>query len=321
MFNFLAILLKSFIKPKQLVGIYNLKTENLTHNFSEFVVFLNEIRIQKKFSSILIYIIDPTEKLSRDKYRTSNNYLSNKTRFFNICIQQIKNLETNVNILIIKNDIFLPFNQKKMINVHYYEPNYHQNQLLEIGLKKKIIPYYSEKDDTKIVLNWLHSNKFDSKKIITINLRKSDIESQKNSSEKDWNLFCSYVSSKGYVPIVIPDTDSYTFDNLYKNVFEIGVYNSNLKFSLHKIALNNYFVESGAFIQSVFSENNFSIFSTKIDACPAYLKYNEENYNKIVNDKNNFNYRQLYLTQDNFKVLKYDFDNFLNKINFHHKNN
>ena len=184
---------------------------------------------------------------------------------------------------------------------------------------EKIIPFYSEKDDTKIVLNWLHSNKFDSKKIITINIRKSDIENEKNSSERDWNLFCSYVSSKGYVPIVIPDTDSYSFDNLYKNIFEIGVYNSSLKFALHKIALNNYFVESGAFVQSIFSENNFSIFSTKEAACPAYLKYNEQNYNMIINNKNNFIYRQLYLNQDNFEILKYDFDNFLNKINFHLK--
>ena len=47
MLNFLFILFESFLKPKQLIGIYNLKTENLTHNFTEFVVFLNEIKIKK----------------------------------------------------------------------------------------------------------------------------------------------------------------------------------------------------------------------------------------------------------------------------------
>ena len=55
---------------------------------------------------------------------------------------------------------------------------------------------------------------------------------------KEIGIYFVLMFHQGYVPIVIPDTDSYSFDNLYKNIFEIGVYNSSLKFALHKIALN-----------------------------------------------------------------------------------
>lgn len=300
--NFLFFF-KNLIKFNSLIGVYDLSRENLTFNIYELATFLTLLRSNNKNKEIIIYIVDYKNILKKNTYRKNNDYLSNNFRFHNLCVPSLKNIE-NLKIIVENNKIFTNF--IGIFNMHCYEPLEHQAKITQLIEKNHFQDVgRSENSELEIVSKWLSSKEIEKKKLITLTLRNSSVESQKNSSFECWANFYNYVKDKGFFPVLIPDTDTYSFNLKQQNIFELGTFNINLRNAIYELSVNNYFVESGPFMLAAFNSYNYSIFSTDPKQNPVYLKKKIEG-----NNNGKFEYKKLYLMKDNFENLKKDFDLF-----------
>jgi len=112
-----------------------------------------------------------------------------------------------------------------------------------------ILPTLESGDEPKkIINNWIELNA-KGKKVITITLRESFYEMERNSNLTDWENFARNLDKESFFPVFIRDTEA-VFNTLPKEleglmVFNEICFNMELRAALYELSYLNMFVNNG----------------------------------------------------------------------------
>lgn len=117
----------------------------------------------------------------------------------------------------------------------------------------------SRSEPRKIVKNWLleHAR---GRKIVTVTLRESAYETERNSNVPVWKKFIQSLNKGEICPIILRDQDkSLVCDESWKEAgaltLEPAIWNVELRQALYEYANVNFFINNGPFVMAVMSEN------------------------------------------------------------------
>ena len=126
-----------------------------------------------------------------------------------------------------------------------------------------ILPTLESGDEPrKIINNWIELNA-KGKKVITITLRESYYEMERNSNLKDWGNFARDLDKESFLPVFIRDTEA-VFTSLPKElegltVFNEICFNMELRAALYELSYLNMFVNNGLINLGRFLKDSISI--------------------------------------------------------------
>ena len=111
------------------------------------------------------------------------------------------------------------------------------------------------KQGMRYIQKWLLENNI-KEPIVTITIRNFQFDKARNSNIEAWSQFVKYLRSAGYIPVVIPDTDTaFCEDQLFDEaiLFKECAWNIGLRTSLYETAYLNFFVPNGCSQLAVFN--------------------------------------------------------------------
>ena len=139
-----------------------------------------------------------------------------------------------------------------------------QSYLLNLIVNNKgSLPTCESGDEPrKIINNWIELNA-KGKKVITITLRESYYEMERNSNLKDWGNFARDLDKESFLPVFIRDTEA-VFTSLPKElegltVFNEICFNMELRAALYELSYLNMFVNNGPINMGRFLKDSRSL--------------------------------------------------------------
>lgn len=109
------------------------------------------------------------------------------------------------------------------------------------------------------VNQWLKNRNLDRKRVAVITLREANYQKERNNDIREWVKFCSYLSSKGYQPLILRD-----FEKSYKKLpdglqkyptCDIANWDLAFRVGLYESATIAFFVNNGPWVFGLFNKN------------------------------------------------------------------
>ncbi len=318
---------KNNSKINFITAICDFELTGYTYNFSEYLVQLNDYL---KKNNILKYelILLPPYKDTLDfnsKYyeeklvaRSGKDKNEINWRIYNIILPLIycssiypENIKVFENREELKSEIFrntFPEGysySKPLINDinDLYKNTFSLNG---IGLKASSI-------GLEFIDKFINRKGIDPKKLISLNIRDQKFDPKRNSNKSELLKFAKYLKGRGYIPLIIPDTNEmWDEDNVFKDYLiskEISC-SVSLRIALYEKSLVNIFVPNGISTLGYLNENaNFIFFKAGfIEGSVVHTKDQwlvEGNF-PFSGEKQILAYRN-----DNFEDLKEEFERFI----------
>lgn len=244
-----------------------------TFDFINFLCHAENERLLRGFHSFLVIIVPgPVEgfrdnnsySIENKKWRTKNiihslTYLQPKCEGFYQCPSR----EEASRILekIPKNQI-LPFGYtvENPNNLYSWKETFKR-----ISDGNNLQTLRSRYEPRRIVREWL-ANNCAGKIVITITLRESEYEPERNSDISVWEKFSQEIDKNKYSIVLLRDQGRSLQDNTeWKGTgvqfFEAAVWDVELRQALYEYADLNFMINNGPFVMAVFSENiKYAIF-------------------------------------------------------------
>jgi hypothetical protein len=162
---------------------------------------------------------------------------------------------------------------------------------------------------------WIISRNLSKKKIVTITLRESSYEIDRNSNLLEWMKFIDYLEKESYIPIVVRDTET-AFDPIPEplmkcNIFSDVCWNIEMRAALYQKSYINLFVPNGPASLTYFNSNSCAIFFKIItDTSPITTKEHLENIGIPLGSQCEFfsKYQKLVWEDDIFDVITREFE-------------
>jgi hypothetical protein len=107
----------------------------------------------------------------------------------------------------------------------------------------------------RYVQDWLQVNRIHTP-VVTITIRSSLFDVERNSDIEAWSKFASYLLVSGYHAVIIPDTDNAFFkESAFEGVsiFRECCWNMGLRAAIYETAFLNFFVPNGPNILAIFN--------------------------------------------------------------------
>ena len=318
--NYTIIIKNFFFFREYIVAYYNLSKDLIGFNFVEYCCLLEITRIKKNKDKIKLIISDPNNKiLAKDNFISHNKdhniskfkYLSNRIRFFNICLMSLKHfpkIEFSVG------DFFLPRHMiKNTLNTRTCDTENIDYILEHIDKDYNNInqnPFLFETSDFDLINSWIEKKKLDKNKIVTLTLRTQPLNQINNTYINDWLKFYDYLIDKGYQPVLLDDLDNINSDLGFRVNCEIADSNLPIRNALYKSSLLNYVVGNGFATSLTLYDSSWILFKEKINDKNNYF-YERE---RIRENYKNFDYKKKYkkfiTKKPNFEELKLSFEEF-----------
>lgn len=310
---------------KEYSYIIDLTSSNINFDLSLFLIIFS-IKSKNKNSNIIIV---PGKKFSNLRIKEKNEFFQNiNIRLQNILIpliNSIENFKPNIFILNEWNEIHKFYNHKLFPNINKEKQNFIMDtNLYSYRLLNK---YYSkfhldvrkikaQENYIKIVNNFFKNSNINLNKVVTITLRNSSYQIERNSSEKEFIKFAEFLDKNGYIPIILDDyekiiTGETNIPNKYK-LYNECVHDLGLRIALYESSLLNIFTNGGPVTIANLSKNiNFMFFKITTEKAnyPTNLKFIEKFLGIKKNEKFNFlNDKQIFVwEEDNYENLVSNF--------------
>ena len=261
-----------------LYAFYDLENSTIDFSFCIFLVLADHARIRAGCNSLHIVIV-PSSNTEGVKYGHLKAFKD----------ANVKNIESNINWL--KYNIVVPccrlipaFKHITVCNsrkeayafrmslskhifpnsargnaLHNPEKYIHPSKIKE-ALENSVIPVpsiHATPKSIEYVNKWLINN-CSTQNVITVTLRESDIDSNKDSNLKEWSKFIKSVDPNLYSLVILRDSDKdlYPIPKELKGftIFHQAVWNIELRAALYELSYLNLFVNNGPCILCVLNK-------------------------------------------------------------------
>ena len=257
-----------FITPdesRQVFAIYDLAICPITYNFVEFLIDAEyEARKGNKDGFIVVFV--PPEEMSDPSLRWAEydaviDSTSKQWRFQNILIPltflsaHCKGFRLLENRAAVK-----PLIQSHDVYPHLYDGvNLRTIDMVDFMRKISSPDMFdglsAHPQGLKYIESWQQARGLIGK-IVTITIRSHGFDTVRNSNIDAWAEFARYLVSRGYNPVVIPDTDTaFQFDPRFDEAmfFRECAWNIGLRMALYESAYLNLFVANGCAVLAFFN--------------------------------------------------------------------
>ena len=171
-----------------------------------------------------------------------------------------------------------------------FPPNYHVNQPISMFMLSQVVEVYNqvkEKDITPVCLKhcsearvlarrWCDEQGVDPKKMVTITVRQSKIESERNSNLKSWLRFAREITKEGWHPVIMPDTEQAVIHNTGDlgdlSVYWPGPVNLDLRVAMYSLAAYNLSHNGGPAALNFFMPKSKYLQWVPVDALPKVIE-------------------------------------------------
>jgi hypothetical protein len=146
---------------------------------------------------------------------------------------------------------------------------YLSNALIKYKEKNyDFLPYVAKKQAIEIVTSLINKDK-DNDKIITISLRTSNQQIERNSNLEIWYKVYKVLSQLGYDVYVIPDFEDFTSDKKYLKydwkIFLPAMLDMNLRMAIYALSKMNLGVLNGVLVPLFHSKYPYTIFKPNVE--------------------------------------------------------
>jgi hypothetical protein len=318
--NYIIIIKNFFFFNKNIIAYYNLSKDLIGFNFVEYCCLLEITRIKKKKNKIKLIITDPNDKiLAKDNFISHNKnhitsksiYLSNRIRFFNICLMSLKHfpkIEFSIGNFFFSRHMALNKLNTRVCdtkNIDYILEHIH-NDYNSINQN----PFLFENSDFDLINSWIKKKKLNRDKIVTLTLRNQPLSPKNNTEVSDWIKFYDYLLNKGYQPIILDDLDNIDTELGLRVTCEIADSNLSIRNTLYKSSLLNYVVGNGFATSITLYDASWILFKERTNDKNNYFFEREhirENYKNFDAKKK---YKKYIINKPNFDRLKLSFEEF-----------
>ena len=262
-FSFINSILHIGTKQSDILyAFYDLEVSPATFDFIVFLISAERARIKARCDSLHIVVVPG----SNEGFRMTDLESYNKTGSIEY---DISHMEWRKNNIIISCCTLLPSiggvtTCKSRVEAHAFAssiakhifPNYYtadspvqSYQEYIIVNTTGILPTLESGDEPrKIINNWIELNA-KGKKVITITLRESYYEMERNSNLIEWGNFARGLDKESFLPVFIRDTEA-VFKSLPKELEGLTVFNEicfniELRAALYELSYLNMFVNNG----------------------------------------------------------------------------
>jgi len=249
-----------------LFAFYDLSVAPPTFDFIQFLLLSEGHRILWGCSNIHVIVVPGYHQGFRKKI-PEREIGESRLRVYNIIQGSCQLLESisGFTYCSSREESYLYFNQK---NIKVYPKEYSPEkpiarylwnpirELLNEGVKWPSLkaPKFAIESAKKICENFASG-----KKIVTVNLRNSSIQTSRNSNHSEWLKVCRFLNSKDYKIILIDDTDSFNHKPFaspdYAYIGSEFTWNVPLRTALYENCLLNLFVNNGPAALSMHNSN------------------------------------------------------------------
>ena len=266
---------------------YDLKLAPVTFDFASYLVLCNAYRQSIGAAKMGITIISNQfrEKSVREKVTPVH-----ELKF------RLSNILSNLSFLIPEVDSFDITNELDQIKCPTFPTGYHIGR--KIPYEMKNLKQFYGKDEinlrpfraseqAKIWVNNLFNDN-----VITISLRSSNFQTERNSNLEQWHKVYQVLKSLKFRPIVIPDFEDYYNKKEYAKydweTFLPATFNVDLRLAIQERAINNLVINNGTSVPLFFSDNPYHSFKYVTPEVPVT---SEKHHKEIF----------LFVWGDNFK--------------------
>lgn len=249
-----------FIKSgesRQLYAIYDLAICPITYNFAEFLIDAEYEARKASKDGFIVNFVPPQEirepSLIWAEYDSVIDTTSKQWRFQNILVPliflsphckgfRLLGSRAEIEALVQSHDVY----------PHLYD-GINLRTIDMVAFNRKICSPDSfeglsaHPQGLRYIESWKQA-RCSAGKIVTITIRSHGFDTVRNSNIDAWAEFAKYLSSRGYDPVVIPDTDTaFDSDSRFesKMYFRECAWNLGLRMALYESAHLNLFVANG----------------------------------------------------------------------------
>jgi len=236
-----------------LVTIYDLNSSPATFDFAYFLALAEAFANSNGRSKLFVYFIRSVEGATGDdEYKRTMDENAQSWRLNHILIPILFCYPVCVGHSVIsRSDFLLTPESTELVFPRYYSQTHRPPINYSVIFKTLNSHNFSGTVATQQALrylsSWLREMKI-TKPIVCITLRQSQYDTARNSNLQAWGDFAKWVSTKGYTPVIIPDTDT-CWDagrNLEEHLtFKEACLNLELRMALYEISFLNFFYSNG----------------------------------------------------------------------------
>lgn len=316
------IITKELIPVKRRIksyAFYDLEVAPATYDFMMFLVLAEKRRLELKADELRIVIVRGTDEYRRGDltyYQKTGDYDREymEWRVKNILIPSCWLMPSVKGVMVLDRDEaqLLIDHLKGFLYPEGYRVNNPIGKFLLLDMQKaggELPSLKASKQARKYVKEWL-SERAGNRKVVTINLRETDYESERNSSFKEWLRFYDSLNKNLYYPLFIRDMEKVHLKNKLNGYPEV-VWNVELRQALYELSYLNLSVNSGTDTGMLFDKDvSCIIYKWLTPECGATSKrFFEANGLKFGDQLKHCTERQKIVWQPDFyEVIRSEFD-------------
>jgi hypothetical protein len=320
-------LFKEEINDELLYFIYDLEICDITYSFA-FMLVDAEFEAKKQRKKGFVVVIVPRSTSGRldlgfEEYDCVIDDHSKLWRLQNIIMPLIplSLCCRGAYILPRRDDVFKFVKNHEVYPYLYDGVNLRASDAADLMTKKLDRPNLVEgfralPQGLRYVQDWLQLNQIHTP-VVTITIRSSPFDVERNSDIDAWSKFASYLLVRGYHAVIIPDTDNAFFkESAFEGVsiFRECCWNMGLRAAIYETAFLNFFVPNGPNILAIF---NPSCSYITMNMMPVGSSVSTEEAYKasglIIGDDYKFatDKQQCCWKPDTFENIKVEFERFV----------
>ncbi len=263
------IILKRILKldNNYLYAFYDLAACPVTYDIANFLFMAENARLESGKKYLYIIIVPGYEKYQGYRENTLVIYNSMSKSDINqdnlhwrkhqILIPMLRLLPSVKGFTLCSDRIDAKKHWEKRAYFSMYPKNYILNpptaaysikHLLRVPKSTKST-FEATQEAKKYIREWISINKLQDKKLITITLRTSLYETNRNSNIKEWIKFADVIDKKKYFPVFVQDTETafLPLSELHKKyiIFKEISWNIELRMALYELSYLNLTINNG----------------------------------------------------------------------------
>lgn len=112
-------------------------------------------------------------------------------------------------------------------------------------------------------------------KPVTINLRNSLFELQRNTDNDEWGVVAQWLQDRGYSPVIVPDAEA-DMEGRYQDLpffnYRAAAYHPAIRLACYELSVTNLFICSGVQLMAMYCDINLHSFKTYLPGIQAMSK-------------------------------------------------
>lgn len=241
-----------------MLAVYDLGLSPVTYDFTHWLVNVEKTRLANKLGDVTVrFVLGDRQVTERDQHFTDER---KAWRLHNLLVPLCR---------------LLP-------SVRTYEIAFSAVSMEQPIHYKPVVPVQGGKffkasgAAQSLMASWVRTDE----PIVTITVRQSDLQTQRNSNIAEWLKVARWLKERNYLPIFVPDTealmngDSPDFEEF--RVCEPAAMNPDLRLALYERALLNCFTSGGPFALAMYADLPFLLCKTVFEDIKSCSRKSQE---------------------------------------------